>query len=117
MAEIGKAVDRWQQARETGRYRPLHIGIFCKRGRHRSFGDALLAAVAPRRVGYRVYTEAPDTKCCGCPEGCSKYWQSLEPGHREEIVRGWNLDGELAADMAARSSAIRHVHYSAMPVV
>ena len=83
------------------------VGVYCKSGRHRSVGVALLLAHCVERAGvYNCEALHLDLFPCGCPDQCSNL---VSPG--VPLVRGldldsladeWRQDGEAALAVALR---------------
>ena len=108
-AEILGAVIPWDREwSTTDDPTPLWVGIHCAKGRHRAFASTLLAAEALRAMGYSVYTEAPDTRECGCPGWCTTLADQIHPTGRRPVLRTqFDKDAKLARDMAIGTLAIQ----------
>ena len=88
---------------------PFRIGVYCVKGRHRSFAKTLLAAAALEHMGFKVYTEAPCTDPCGCGTAaglCLELTGRLRGPERKAVVYQHAMQARLAKQIAIGTSAI-----------
>ena len=105
MEEVKQLVTDWEASAPRQRKHYLHIGFKCKAGRHRSYANMSMAAYCLRRLGFIVFTEAPDAQRltdrrftqCLCPDLCPCY------GMDRTLHQKWENDAEVAAAVALRS--------------
>ena len=107
--EVEGAIEkRDRQWDTTGEDRTLQVGIHCEKGRHRAYSSVLLTATALRRMGYSVFTEAPDTLSCGCPDWCHLLADRVQPPARRQLLFAqFDKDAELARDLVTGTLAIQ----------
>ena len=83
------------------------VGVYCKSGRHRSVGVALLLAHCAQSAGYpNCEVLHLDLYPCGCPDHCSNL---VAPGlplmrgfNLDSLADEWRQDGETALAIALR---------------
>ena len=105
--ELLRAVKPWD-AGWTTTSRPLRLGIFCVKGKHRSFSKMLLAAAALEHMWFTVSTEAPCTDPCGCGgDGFCWHLSGKYPAsQRKAVAYSHAMEANLAKRIAISTSAI-----------